>query len=115
MILTFDIGNGSIVMCCVEEGKRRARFTLSSDKERKADEYSVLMELLARRAGIDLGAVTGAIIASVVPKLTAVISVPGEPHRSSPETASTSSRTVNAFMAFSKRDCFYCSFSRNTL
>lgn len=74
MILTFDIGNGSIVMCCVEEGKRRARFTLSSDKERKADEYSVLMELLARRAGIDLGAVTGAIIASVVPRLTAVIS-----------------------------------------
>lgn len=74
MILTFDIGNGSIVMCCVEDGKKRARFTLSSDKERTADEYSATMELLARRHEIDLGEVSGAIIASVVPRLTAVIS-----------------------------------------
>ena len=74
MILTFDIGNGSVVMCCVEEGEKRARFVLSSRKERSADEYSVTMELLARRSGIDLQSVSGAIIASVVPQLTPVIS-----------------------------------------
>ena len=74
MILTFDIGNGSIVMCCVENGEKRARFVLSSVKERTADEYSVIMSLLARREGIDLHAISGAIIASVVPQLTGVIS-----------------------------------------
>lgn len=73
MVLTLDIGNGSIVMCCVEDGEKRARFVLSSRKERTADEYSVTMELLARRVGIDLQSVSGAIIASVVPQLTAVM------------------------------------------
>ena len=74
MILTFDIGNTNIVMCCVENGERRFRFLFSSDKERTVDEYSVTMELLAQRSGIDPQSVAGAIIASVVPQLTTVIS-----------------------------------------
>ena len=74
MILTFDIGNTNIVMCCVEGGDRRARFLFSTSKERTVDEYSVTMELLIRRSGMDSGAVAGAIIASVVPQLTSVIS-----------------------------------------
>ena len=74
MILTFDVGNTNIVMCCVENGERRFRALMSARKERTADEYSVLMELLARRGGVDPGGVAGAIIASVVPHLTPVIS-----------------------------------------
>ena len=78
LILTFDVGNASIVLCCVEEGKKRARFVMSSDKQRTSDEYAALMELLARGKNIDLAAVSGAIIASVVPQLTGVIAEAAE-------------------------------------
>ncbi|MBR1660151.1 MAG: type III pantothenate kinase [Oscillospiraceae bacterium] len=74
MILTLDVGNSSIVLCLVENGDRLARFVLASNRDRTADEYSVLMELLARREGMDLHTAQGAIIASVVPHLTPVIS-----------------------------------------
>lgn len=73
MILTFDIGNENIVMCCVEAGERRCRFVLSTNKSRTADEYSVVMGLLAKKNGIDLMAAEGSIIASVVPTLTGVV------------------------------------------
>ena len=70
MILTLDIGNGGIVMCCVENGARRARFLLSSETGRTGDEYAILMEALARREGLALSAAEGCVIASVVPRLT---------------------------------------------
>ena len=70
MILTLDIGNAHISACCVENGARRCRFELSSDKNRSADEYAALLDLLAKRAGADLAKASGAIIASVVPQLT---------------------------------------------
>ena len=73
MILTFDIGNMNIVMCCVAQGERLCRFVLSTEKTRTADEYSAVMELLADKNGIDLAAAEGSIIASVVPQLTGVI------------------------------------------
>ena len=73
MILTFDIGNANIVMCCVEGGKRLCRFVLSTNKSRTADEYSVVMGLLAKKNGVDLLEAQGSIIASVVPQLTGVL------------------------------------------
>ena len=73
MILTFDVGNANIVMCCVEDGKRQSRFVLSTDMTRTADEYSVIMGLLAKKNGIDLSAMRGAILCSVVPQLTGVV------------------------------------------
>ena len=73
MILTFDVGNANIVMCCVEDGQRRARFVLSTDLSRTADEYSVVFGLLAKKNGLDLAGMRGAIIASVVPQLTGVV------------------------------------------
>ncbi len=74
MILTFDIGNANIVMCCVQNGEKLCRFSLSSSKSRTADEYVVIMSLLAENSGITLKDATGAIIASVVPQLTNIIS-----------------------------------------
>ncbi len=74
MILTLDIGNASIVVCCVEGGKRLCRFQLSSDKSRTVDEYAAYMTLLAGGFGADLSRAAGAIIASVVPQLTDVLS-----------------------------------------
>lgn len=73
MILTFDIGNANIVMHCVENGEAVCRFVLSSNKERTADEYSAVMELLASKKGVRLSDAGGAIIASVVPQLTDVL------------------------------------------
>ncbi|MCD7786238.1 MAG: type III pantothenate kinase [Oscillospiraceae bacterium] len=70
MILTIDIGNSSTVVCCVENGARRARFVLASDAGRTADEYAALLGLLADRESIALSGISGAIIASVVPQLT---------------------------------------------
>ena len=75
MLLTMDVGNENIVVCCVEEGQRAARFLLSAERERTLDEYTALMELLARRQGIELSKIEGAIMASVVPRLTPVLSL----------------------------------------
>lgn len=73
MIVTLDIGNSAISLCCAEDGRRLARFALSSDKERTADEYAVLMEVMAAREGLRLRDAAGAIAASVVPALTPVL------------------------------------------
>jgi len=73
MILTLDIGNASIVMCCVKDGACLKRFELSTNKTRTSDEYSVVMGLLAKKNGIDLLTAEGGIIASVVPQLTGVL------------------------------------------
>lgn len=74
MILTFDIGNANIVMNCVEDGRSLCRLMFSSVKSRTADEFSAVMEFLAARQGVVLSRAAGAIIASVVPQLTGVIS-----------------------------------------
>ena len=73
MILTLDIGNAVVTVCCVEAGRRLCRFQLSSDKSRTTDEYAAMMTLLARSEGTELSRAAGAIIASVVPQLTAVL------------------------------------------
>ena len=73
MILTLDIGNADITVCCVEDGKRLCRFQLRSDKSRTTDEYAALLMLLARDCAARLSDAAGAIIASVVPQLTAVL------------------------------------------
>ena len=48
MILTLDIGNAEIVLCCVEDGRRLCRFSLSTDRARTADEYAALMRRLGK-------------------------------------------------------------------
>ena len=73
MILTLDIGNANIAVCCVEDGKRLCRFQLSSDKSRTTDEYAAMLKLLTQAEGIQLKSAAGSIIASVVPQLTAAL------------------------------------------
>lgn len=73
MILTLDIGNADVSVCCVENDARLTRFQLSSDKSRTTDEYAALLALLAGAEGMNLKSAAGAIIASVVPQLTAVL------------------------------------------
>lgn len=73
MLLAVDIGNSEIVFSCVENGLRKARFVLSSDKSRSPDEYSALIEILLTHAVIPLNTFNGSVIASVVPQLTGTI------------------------------------------
>lgn len=73
MILTVDISNTSVNFSVMENDKAVFSFRLSSDKSRTADEYSALMALSAQQRGIDLKAVDGAIVSSVVPTLTSVM------------------------------------------
>ena len=75
MILTVDIGNANIVVCCVENQEKSLRFVLSADKNRSSDEYAALMALLAEQNGVNLRDISGAVIASVVPQLTSVASI----------------------------------------
>ena len=72
MILTIDIGNASLVFCCVENDRKLCRFVMAADKNRTADEYAAMMQLLAAQKGVDLSRVAGTIIASVVPQITGV-------------------------------------------
>ena len=73
MILTIDIGNAAIVLCCVQNGIKLRRFVLSSNLERSADEYAAIVDLISRRERLKLDEVSGAIVASVVPRLTPIV------------------------------------------
>ena len=70
MVLTFDIGNSNIIFAGVENGRAVFSCSLSTSTPRTADEYAVLLQLMASQRNIDLHAAEGAIIASVVPQQT---------------------------------------------
>ena len=73
MILALDISNSNITVGGMEAGKAAFSFRLSSDLARTADEYAALVAFSARKNGVDLSEVEGAILSSVVPQLTAVL------------------------------------------
>ena len=73
MILVIDISNNHIVMAGMEAAKPLFSCRMATVKSRTADEYAVLMELMARQNGADLSAMESCIISSVVPELTAVV------------------------------------------
>ena len=73
MILTIDIGNSTIVMGGFMDNALKFVSRLSTDSTKTEDEYAVrILEALALY-GIDKQDIDGAIIASVVPPLNAVI------------------------------------------
>jgi type III pantothenate kinase len=70
MLLAIDIGNTTIALG-IFEGKTLLReWSVRSEREKTADEYSIMLLELLRSAAIDPAAIGGAIIASVVPPLT---------------------------------------------
>lgn len=73
MVLTLDIGNTNIIMGGMEDGRAVFISRLATVRSRSADEYAVLLSLLARQRGADLMTSEGAIISSVVPELTSVM------------------------------------------
>jgi type III pantothenate kinase len=71
MLLAIDVGNTNIVLGVFEPGGRLAEsWRLATLRERTSDEVGILVTHLFARSGIPLDAVSGIILASVVPPLT---------------------------------------------
>lgn len=75
MLLAVNIGNKNISFAVFGnvDAEPVAKFSISADINRTADEYAVTMAQLLVFSGIDVKTVDGAIMASVVPQLNDVI------------------------------------------
>lgn len=73
MLLVVDIGNTNIVLGVYEGTQLLHTFRVSSIRTRTADEYGIIFHQLAQQRQIDPSCIEGAIIASVVPPLTEVL------------------------------------------
>lgn len=73
MLLAIDIGNTNIVIGVFGDDGLKGHWRASTDTARTADEYGLTLLGLFAAAGIDKGSLHGAIIASVVPRLTGTI------------------------------------------
>ncbi|MEG6617218.1 type III pantothenate kinase [Peptococcaceae bacterium 1198_IL3148] len=69
MILVFDIGNTNIVLGVFNEEELIAHWRISTDRERTADEYGMLLINLFSYAKLDMNKVNAVIVSSVVPPL----------------------------------------------
>ncbi len=72
-ILTVDIGNSNICIGCVKDHKVEFVERLNSDRHKTDLEYAVLCKTVLELHQIDIAALRGAIISSVVPPLTELL------------------------------------------
>jgi type III pantothenate kinase len=73
MLIAFDIGNTNIVIGLFKENKLICKWRLISDNKKSVDDYAVDIIELFLTSKIDCLAISGCIIASVVPVLTSRI------------------------------------------
>lgn len=75
MLLAVNVGNRNIAFAVFDgtSDELGARFSISSDIAKTADEYVIAVKQLLDYSGIDVSAIGGAIVASVVPQLNDVI------------------------------------------
>ncbi len=73
MILALDIGNTNIVMGGIDEEKVYFECRLSTDRHKTTAEYAVILKDILGIYNVDIKAVTGAIISSVVPPINSAI------------------------------------------
>ena len=75
MLLAVNVGNKNISVAVFDEREQEpiAKFSVSADMRKTADEYSVTVKQLLDFSGIDAKDVDGVIMASVVPTLNDVI------------------------------------------
>ncbi len=73
MLLVIDIGNTNTVLGVYDGGKLVAHWRLTTERNQTNDEYGILTRNLFSLEGIDPKAITGVIIASVVPPLNTVL------------------------------------------
>lgn len=72
MLLAVDIGNTNIVLGCIENGVIKSIARISTDSNKTPHEYAVIMKSVLEFDNIDLKSLDGAIISSVVPKVTQI-------------------------------------------
>ncbi len=70
MLLVFDVGNTECTIGLFDGERLAAHWRVTTDVPRTTDEIVLLLRGLVASSGIDAGAVTGAAIGSVVPRLT---------------------------------------------
>ena len=70
MLLTFDVGNTETTLGLYEGATLRAHWRIMTDVPRTSDEIGVLLRGLLAGADIPVAGVTGAVIGSVVPRVT---------------------------------------------
>jgi type III pantothenate kinase len=73
MLIAFDIGNTNIVIGVFDKDKLVKKWRLISNLDKSADDYAIDIVELCLIEKIDCLQISGAIIASVVPKLTSSI------------------------------------------
>jgi type III pantothenate kinase len=71
MLLAVDIGNTNIVWGIYDGSSLAGHWRLATDSKKTADEYGILFTNLLGAAGFPSRRMTGAIVSSVVPALTA--------------------------------------------
>ncbi|HWQ61274.1 MAG TPA: type III pantothenate kinase [Negativicutes bacterium] len=71
MLLVFDVGNTNIVLGVYEGEDLLYHWRVSTDRQKTADEYGVLMKSLFDHRGLNLADIDAAIISSVVPPMMA--------------------------------------------
>ena len=69
MLLAIDCGNTNIVFAIYDGDEQRASWRISSDSRRSTDEYVVWLTQLMTLTNINVGDITGVMIASVVPDI----------------------------------------------
>jgi type III pantothenate kinase len=71
VLLTIDIGNSNVVLGLFVQDDLVASWRLASDRERMPDEWWAQIHAISDSEAIDLRLVRGAIVSSVVPRMTA--------------------------------------------
>ena len=73
MLLAIDIGNTNIHIGAFVGELPKAVFSFGAATNRTADEYAVLLKAIAAEKGIDFKEISGAVLGSVAPSLTASV------------------------------------------
>ena len=73
MLLAIDVGNPNIVLGVFENGRLIHSWRLQTLRERTSDELGLLVDGLFAHRGLSPSSVTGVILGSVVPPLTATV------------------------------------------
>ncbi len=73
MLLAVDIGNTNVTLGAFDGAELRAHWRVATARHRMADEWAVILKNLMDLKGLSMADIDAAVIASVVPTLTAAI------------------------------------------
>lgn len=73
MILAIDVGNTNIVIGCIEAGEIKTVVRMHTDTRETEAEYTIKLKEILYAYGMDVAAIDGAILSSVVPPVTEAI------------------------------------------